>query len=318
MFEKGADWLVYQVLGIDPTLPAAQALHFFIMDLSKIFFLLITVMYIMGWLRTLVAPEKVRDYLQGKPRFLARILAVGLGSVTPFCSCSSVPLFIGFVEAGIPLGITFSFLIASPIISELVVVLLWGAVGWKITMIYVLTGVMIALAGGAIIELFRPERWVEDYVWAIRVGETAPQSGDQSLSGRHRYAMKEVRDILSRIWLWVIIGVGAGSLFHGFFPVAWVDSLSAQGSIISVPLAVLLGIPLYSNAVGVIPLGEAMLGKGMGLGTTLAFMMSVAAISLPEILILKKVLKWQALALFIAVIAVSMMLAGWIFNLIKI
>jgi hypothetical protein len=227
-----------------------------------------------------------------------------------------VPLFIGFVEAGIPLGVTFSFLIASPMINEVAIVILLGIVGWKITALYVLSGMLVAFIGGLIIERFRPERWVEDYVWKIQVGQAQSMAQDNSLNARHRYAVAEVKEIVTRIWKWVILGVGAGALFHGYFPQEWASSLSGTNSIFAVPMAVIIGIPLYSSAVGVIPLAEAMLLKGVAVGTTLAFMMSIAAISFPELLILKKVIKWQALALFTGIITVSIVLVGWFFNII--
>jgi len=243
-------------------------------------------------------------------------MAVTLGAVTPFCSCSSVPLFIGFVEAGIPLGVTFSFLIASPMINEVAVVILVGILGWKLAALYVVAGLVVAWFGGIAMQWFKPDRWVEDYVWKIHMGEVAIPEQDTSFKGRHRYAAAEVKEIVGRIWKWVIIGIGVGALFHGYVPEGWVSKHLAQGSWYDVPTAVMVGIPLYSNATGIIPVAEAMLIKGVAIGTTLALMMSVAALSLPEILILRKVVKWQALAVFIGVLAVSFNLVGWGFNLI--
>jgi hypothetical protein len=234
--------------------------------------------------------------------------------VTPFCSCSSVPLFIGFVEAGIPLGVTFSFLIASPMINEVAAVILVGILGWKLAALYVLAGLVVAWVGGVIMQRFRPERWVEDYVWQIRMGEADLPAPDTSFVGRHHYALGEVREIVGRIWKWVLIGIGVGALFHGFVPAGWVSAHLGGDSWYTVPAAVLLGIPLYSNATGVIPVAEAMLGKGVAVGTTLALMMSVAALSLPEMLILRKVIRWPALALFAGVLAAAFMLVGWGFN----
>ena len=314
MFESLADLLVFNLFKINPETQLGESLHFFVMDITKIFFMLVLIIYLMGLFRSFVSPEKVRQYVKGKPKFVARSLAILLGAVTPFCSCSSVPLFIGFVEAGIPLGVTFSFLIASPMINEIAVVMLFGIVGWKITAMYVLSGMVVAYVGGIIIEKFKPERWVEDYVWKIQMGETPTLKQDYSLQARHRYAIAEVKEIVGRIWKWVILGVGAGALFHGFFPQEWASSLSNANNILAVPMAVIIGVPLYSNAVGVIPLAEAMLLKGVAIGTTLAFMMSIAAISLPELMILRKVIKWQALALFTAIVTISIILVGWFFN----
>ena len=316
MFELLADWFTFNILGLSTQNSFSDSVHFFVMDITKIFFMLILVIYLMGLFRSFVSPEKVRTYVQGKSKFVARIFAILLGSVTPFCSCSSVPLFIGFVEAGIPLGVTFSFLIASPMINEIAVVMLLGIVGWEITLLYVLSGMLVAFFGGIIIEHFKPEKWVEDYVWKIQMGEAQTIKPDNSLAARHRYAVAEVKEIVGRIWKWVFIGVGLGATFHGYFPQSWAANLGDANSLFAVPMAVLIGVPLYSNAVGVIPLAEAMLIKGVAVGTTLAFMMSIAAISLPELLILRKVIKWQALALFTMIVTLSIIMVGWFFNII--
>ncbi|HEY9148083.1 MAG TPA: permease [Gammaproteobacteria bacterium] len=315
MFDALATLIVFDWMGLDPASHAGAALHFFIMDTVKIFVMLVTVIYIMGLLRAMLSPEKVRDYVRGKPRWMARGTAVGLGAVTPFCSCSSVPLFIGFVEAGIPLGVTFSFLIASPMINEVAVVILVGILGWELTLMYVAAGLTVAWFGGVIMERFRPERWVEDYVWKIQMGQMQMAEPDTSLAGRHRYAWGEVREIVRRLWKWVLGGIAVGALFHGYVPEGWVtEHLGGKDNWLAVPGAVLLGVPLYSNATGVIPVAEAMLGKGVAIGTTLAFMMSIAALSLPEMIILRKVIKWPALGLYAGVLAISFMLVGWGFN----
>jgi uncharacterized membrane protein YraQ (UPF0718 family) len=311
------DLVVYSLFGLSADSAAGAALHFFVMDVAKIFALLVLVIYAMGLLRALVSPERVRELVRGRPDWQARGMAVGLGAVTPFCSCSSVPLFIGFVEAGIPLGVTFSFLIASPMINEVAAVLLIGILGWKLALLYIGAGLVVAWFGGIIMQRFRPERWVEDYVWKIHMGETAALRPDTSLRGRHRFAVAEVKEILRRIWKWVFIGIGVGALFHGFVPTEWVVEHLGDGQWFAVPGAVLVGIPLYSNATGVIPVAEAMLGKGVAVGTVLALMMSIAALSIPEMLILRKVIRWQALALFAGVLAVSFILVGWGFNLIS-
>jgi len=315
MFDTFANLFVYQWLGMSADSHAGAALHFFIMDTTKIFVMLVVIIYVMGLLRALLSPEKVREYVRGKPKWLARSSAVGLGAVTPFCSCSSVPLFIGFVEAGIPLGVTFSFLIASPMINEVAVVILFGILGWKLTAMYVAAGLTVAYIGGAVMERFRPERWVEEYVWKIQMGETILPQPDTSIAGRHRYAWSEVKEIVGRLWKWVIAGIAVGALFHGYIPENWVtEHLGGKDNWLAVPGAVLLGVPLYSNATGVIPVAEAMLGKGVAIGTTLAFMMSIAALSLPEMIILRKVIRWPALALYAGVLLVAFVLVGWGFN----
>jgi len=314
MFEAFSDLVVFRWLGLDPGEHFGAALHFFVMDVTKIFVLLVLIIYVMGLLRALLSPERLREFIRNRPDWQARGMAVTLGAVTPFCSCSSVPLFIGFVEAGIPLGVTFSFLIASPMINEVAAVILVGILGWKLAALYVAAGLLVAWFGGIVMQWFKPERWVEDYVWKIQMGQMAIPKQDGSLKGRHSHAVAEVREIVGRIWKWVVIGIGVGALFHGFVPEAWVTEHLAGGNWFDVPTAVLLGIPLYSNATGIIPVAEAMLTKGVAIGTTLALMMSVAALSLPEMLILRKVVKWQALALFIAVLAIAFIIVGWGFN----
>lgn len=318
MFDALASLIVYRWLGLAPTGHGSDALHFFIADTVKIFVLLLIIVYVMGLLRALLSPERVRDYVRGRPRWLARTLAVLLGAVTPFCSCSSVPLFIGFVESGIPLGVTFSFLIASPMINEVAVIVLLGVLGLKLTALYVGAGLTVAFVGGMVMERFRPERWVEDYVWKIHMGQSQQPQPDRSLRGRHRYAMAEVKEIIGRIWKWVLAGIALGAIFHGYVPQAWVvEHLGGKGNWLAVPTAVLIGVPLYSNATGVIPIAEAMLSKGVALGTTLALMMSIATLSLPEMLILRKVIRWPGLAIFAGVLAVAFVLIGWGFNLLQ-
>jgi uncharacterized membrane protein YraQ (UPF0718 family) len=314
MFDALANLLVYRLFGLQPGTPTGEAVHFFVMDVTKIFALLVMIIYVMGLLRALLSPERVREYVRGKPKWLARTLAILLGAVTPFCSCSSVPLFIGFVEAGIPLGVTFSFLIASPMINEVAAVLLVGILGWKLALLYVVAGLSVAYVGGVVMERFRPERWVEEYVWKIQMGQMALPEPDRSLAGRHRYAVGEVKEIVGRIWKWVLAGIAVGALFHGYVPTQWISAYLGGDDWYAVPVAVVLGVPLYSNATGVIPVADAMLGKGVAVGTTLAFMMSIAALSLPEMLILRKVIRWQALALYAAVLAISFTLVGWVFN----
>ncbi len=217
MFDALATWLIYDLAGLKGT-PFGDAAHFFVMDVTKILVLLTLVIYLMGLLRALLKPEKVREFIRNRGNLQSRFMAVGLGAVTPFCSCSSIPLFIGFVEAGIPLGVTLSFLIASPMINEVAVVVLASVIGWKFTVLYVLTGLTVALIGGFVLERFKPERWVEDYVWKIHMGQAAEVEEDKSLRARHEYALGQVRDIVGRIWKFILIGVGVGSFLHGYVP----------------------------------------------------------------------------------------------------
>lgn len=321
MFDRFAtlcvEWL--EGLGLfEPGSHTESAVHFFVMDVTKIFALLVLVIYLMGFLRAMLSPERVRDYVRGKPRWLARTLAIVLGAITPFCSCSSVPLFIGFVEAGIPIGVTFSFLVASPMINEVAVLVLAGTIGWQMTALYVVAGLVVAYGAGVMMELFHAERWVEDYVWKIQVGAAPQLERPRGFVARHRFAVGEVREIVGRIWRWILIGVAVGALFHGFVPEAWVaEHLGRESSLFSVPAAVVLGVPLYSNATGVVPVAEALLGKGVPIGTVLALMMSIAALSLPEMIILRKVVHWRALAVYASILAVAFTLVGWTFNLLS-
>lgn len=316
MFEAFADWLIYSLAGLQGT-AHGDALHFFVMDVTKILFLLTLVIYLMGLLRALLKPEKVREFIRNRGNISSRFMAVGLGAVTPFCSCSSVPLFIGFVEAGIPLGVTLSFLIASPMVNEVAVVVLASVIGWQMTLIYVLTGLSVALIGGFVLERFKPERWVEEYVWKIHMGQARTVAEDHSLRARHDYAVAQVKEIVGRIWKFVLIGVGVGALMHGYVPKELIVSVAGDGSVWSVIVAVLIGIPLYSDAVGIIPVAEVLLQKGVPLGTVLAFMMAVVALSAPEMLILRKVVKWPLLALFAGYLAIAFVIVGVSFNGLK-
>lgn len=318
MFEMFGNWFAYQVMGLDSASQLGQAVQFFIMDVFKIFVLLVAIIYVMGLLRAMVSPEKVRDIVKGKPKWMSKSLAIALGGVTPFCSCSSVPLFIGFVEAGIPLSTTFAFLIASPMINEVAVVILASILGWEVALMYVLAGVIVAFVGSWIMDWFKLERYVESYVWNIQ-SRNAVDNGQaatkMTLVQRHQFAFSEVKVIVKRIWKWVLLGIAVGAWFHGYVPEEWiVATLSSAESWWTVPAAVVIGVPLYSNATGVIPVIEAMLNKGVPIGTSLALMMSIAALSLPELLILRKVIRWPALAIFVGILAVAFTLVGWLFN----
>jgi uncharacterized membrane protein YraQ (UPF0718 family) len=317
MFDAFASLLVFDLAGLTPDTPLGAALHFFVMDVAKILVLLTLVIYIMGLLRALLKPEKVREFIRNRGNLHSRFMAVGLGAVTPFCSCSSIPLFIGFVEAGIPLGVTLSFLIASPMINEVAVVVLASVIGWKFTVLYVATGLTVALVGGFVLERFKPERWVEDYVWKIQMGEVVRLEEDNSLRARHDYAVAQVKEIVGRIWKFILIGVGVGAFIHGYVPADFVARIAGDGGVLSVLGAVAVGVPLYSDAVGIIPIAEVLLGKGVPIGTVLAFMMAVTALSLPEMIILKKVVKVPLLALFAAYLATAFVIVGLLFNSLK-
>jgi hypothetical protein len=267
-------------------------------------------------IRSFFSPERTRALLGGKRQGVGNVLAAGLGVVTPFCSCSAVPLFIGFVESGIPLGVTFSFLIATPMVNEVALAMLFGLFGWQIAGLYMLSGLLIAIAAGVIIGRMNMERYVEDFVWQIKVG---PQTGpDQKITwdDRLRDAARVTREIVGKVWLFVVIGIAVGAAIHGYVPEDFLADIMGQGAWWSVPAAVLLGIPLYSNAAGVIPVVYALMEKGAAMGTVLAFMMSVVALSLPEMLILRKVLKPQLIGAFIGIVGVAIIFTGYLFNLV--
>lgn len=314
VFTALADRLVYGLMGLAPATPLSGALHFFIEDTAKIFFLLVLIVFVIGFFRSMMAPERVRLMLGGRNRWVAFPAAVGLGAVTPFCSCSSVPLFIGFLEAGIPLGVTMAFLITSPMINEIAVFLLLTTLGLEFTALYVVTGLVVGLVGGLVIDRMRLEHWVEDYVWKIRVGEVALPEGPHGLGARLTFAAQQVREIVGRLWLYILVGVAVGAGLHGFVPAETLLRYAGPDNPLAVPMAVLIGVPLYSNATGTIPVIEALLAKGVPVGTALALMMSIAALSLPEIMMLKKVLKLPLLATFVAVLAGAFVLVGYLFN----
>lgn len=314
VFTLLADWAAYRLLGLTPGTKLADAVHFFVEDTSKIFVLLAVIVFVMGLFRTLLSPEKVRGYIEGRSRGVGYGLAAVLGAVTPFCSCSSVPLFIGFLEGGIPVGVTMAFLITSPLVNEVAVVILASIMGWKLTAIYVATGMGIGIVGGVLIDRLRMERYVEDYVWKIRMGAVLRTETDTSLSGRIRYAWGEVTDIVGRIWLYVIAGIGIGAALHGYVPQELFAEYASADNPLAVPVAVLMGLPLYSNATGVIPVAEALLAKAVPIGTVIAFMMSVVAISPPEFIMLRKVLKVPMLAFFGGFLTIAFILVGYLLN----
>jgi uncharacterized protein len=310
-----AEFGAYGALGLDPSSHLGSAVSFFLYDVPKILLLLSLIVFLIGVVRSFFSPERTRKLLGGKREGVGNVLAAALGIVTPFCSCSAVPLFLGFVESGVPLGVTFSFLIASPMINEVAVVMLYGLFGWRVAALYVSTGLMIAIMAGWIIGRLRLENWVEGWVYEVKVGNTAL---DESLSfeGRVGYAIGAVREIVGKVWPYVMIGIAVGAAIHGYVPEAFMASFMGRDAWWSVPAAVVLGIPMYSNAAGIIPVVQALMEKGAALGTVLAFMMAVIGLSLPEMIILRKVLKIQLIAVFVAVVGTGIIITGYLFNLI--
>jgi uncharacterized protein len=313
MFQDLVERTLFTFTGLAPSSRLGSAVSFFIYDTIKIFVLLTCIIFAISLVRSFFPPERTRKILSHKKEFIGNILAALLGIVTPFCSCSAVPLFIGFVEVGVPLGVTFSFLISSPMVNEVAIVLLWGLFGWKITAIYIGTGLSVAIIGGLVIGRLKLEKWVEEYVYTMHVGDGSPMLA-QTLRDRLGYAKYNTKDILGRIWLFVIIAIGIGGLIHGYVPEGFLVKYAGRGNWYAVPVAVLLGVPLYSNAAGVIPIVYALMSKGLTLGTTLAFMMAVTALSLPEVIILRKVLKTRLLAVFVGIMTATIMAVGYLFN----
>lgn len=325
IFTDLADWLTFILFGLSPNSKLGDAVHFFIEDTTKIFFLLVIMIYFIALLRASLNIERVRDYLARKNRFIGYLTGSVFGAITPFCSCSSIPVFLGFTSAGIPVGITMSFLLTSPLINEVAVLLLLSLVGWQITLMYVLVGMAVGIFGGVFLDLIRAEKMLQPFALKAYQSATpvADSDGDSSAKPtlsfreRHDFAKNELWDILSRVWKWVFIGVGLGAALHGYVPVSWLEGNLGDGQWWSVPLAVLFGIPLYSNATGVIPIMESLITKGLPIGTTMAFCMSTVAASFPEFILLKQVMTWKLLAIILAMLLFSFTLVAWILNLVN-
>ena len=294
----------------------ARSIEFFIFEVPKVLMLLTLIVFVMGIIRTYFSPEKTRALLEKKSLFLGNVLASVLGIFTPFCSCSAVPLFIGFVEAGIPLGVTLSFLIAAPMINEVAVILLFGMFGWQTAVIYVSTGLFIAILSGYVIGKLKLERFVEEWVYEIKSNKQGFEEGKITFQDRIESGYIALKDIVGKVWIYIIIGVGVGSLAHGYVPEDFMAGLMGKSAWWSVPLSVLIGIPLYSNAAGIIPIVSVLIEKGASLGTALAFMMAVIGLSLPEAIILKKVLKLPMIFIFFGIVGAGIMVVGYIFNFI--
>jgi uncharacterized membrane protein YraQ (UPF0718 family) len=316
-----ADYLVFDLLGLSPATKLGDALHFFVEDVSKIYVLLIVMIYLVALVRASLNVERVRDFLKGQFKGVGYALGAFFGAITPFCSCSSIPVFLGFTSAGIPVGVTMAFLMTSPLINEVAVVLLASLLGWQMTLIYILVGLSVGMLGGWFLDAIHAERWLAPFAAkALNRAANTQQSSQtnvrskMTLSQRHQFAKQEMADIFRRVWLWVIIGVGLGAALHGFVPDGWIETHFGSGQWWSVPGAVLLGIPLYSNATGVIPVMESLITNGLPIGTTLAFCMSTVAASFPEFILLKQVMQWRLLVLLFALLLVAFTLVGWILN----
>ena len=318
-----AHWLALSVFGLVPGSPAAESVEFFLYDTAKILLLLVSLIYAIAWARAGLNVERVRDYLSGKARGLGYFLGSAFGAVTPFCSCSSIPLFLGFTTANIPVGITMAFLITSPLINELAVVLLWGLLGWKITVAYVAVGMLAGISGGLFMDAIKAERWLHPAILEALASMPAQSpviaasssARKISVRERHNFAWSETSTIFRRVWKWVIIGVALGAGLHGFVPENWFAQHLGAGEWWSVPLSVLLGIPLYSSVTGIIPVMESLLGKGLPIGTTLAFCMSTVVVSLPEMIMLRQVMTLRLLSVFVGYLLIMFTIVGWLFNI---
>lgn len=310
-----ADWLTYRLLGLAPETHLGASVNFFLYDVPKILLLLSGMIFLVTLVRSFFSPERARAWLGGRREGVGNLLAAGLGVLTPFCSCSAVPLFIGFVESGIPLGVTFSFLIATPVVNEVALAMLFGLFGLRVAGLYLATGLTIAVVGGLIIGRLQPERYVADFVWQIQSGAGVPEHRP-TWNDRIREATRATREIVGRVWLYVVIGIAIGAGIHGYVPEDFLADVMGRGAWWSVPAAVGLGIPLYSNAAGIIPIVYALMEKGAAMGTALAFMMSVVALSLPEILILKRVIHTRLIVIFITIVALAIIVTGYLFNIV--
>jgi uncharacterized protein len=308
-----ADYITFTLIKLQPGSHLGEALNFFIYDTIKIFLLLTTIIFVVAIIRSSFPPERTKRILSHNREYVGNIMAALLGIVTPFCSCSAVPLFIGFVESGVPLGVTFSFLISSPMVNEVALIMLWGMFGWKIALIYIGTGLLVAIVAGIIIGRLKMEKYVQDYVWEMQVG----QQEIEELTFRDKlvYARGYTGDLLKKIWPYVVIGVGLGAFIHGYVPQDFLARWAGRDNPFAVPIAVALGVPLYSNAAGVIPIVSALTQKGMAIGTVLAFMMAVTALSLPEAIILSNVLKRRLLLTFFGIVATAIVFVGYLFNI---
>ena len=312
MLKRAADYITFDLVGLRPGSHLGEALNFFIYDTIKIFLLLTTIVFVVAIIRSFFSPERTRRILSHKREYVGNILAALLGIVTPFCSCSAVPLFIGFVEAGIPLGVTFSFLISSPMVNEVALIMLWGLFGWKVAVLYTATGVIVAIVAGFIIGKLKMEIYVQDYVWEMQVGDAEIVA--MTFRERFKYAREYTLGLIKKIFPYVILGVGLGAVVHGYIPSDFVVKYAGRDNPYAVLVAVLIGVPLYSNAAGMIPVVQALVSKGMPIGTVLAFMMSVTAISFPEAVILKNVLKPRLIATFFGIVTIGIILVGYLFN----
>ncbi len=314
LFDWLAQWLVTRVFGLNLESHLGASLRFFLYDVPKVMTLLLCISLIVGTIQTWLQPGNVRRVLGGRRTLFGNILGSGIGIFTPFCSCSAVPLFIGFLKGGVPLGVTFSYLIAAPMVNEVAMALLWGLFGFKVTAIYVGFGVSLAILGGVVIGLLRLEKWVEPFIWSIQSNLLQDDAAAMTFGDRIRQGWRSSREIFGSVWPYIVGGIGVGAGIHGYVPEDFIVKGAGPQNPLAVPIAVIIGVPLYANVAGVLPITEALVGKGLPLGTVLSFTMAVTALSLPEMVILRKVLRPQLLAVFIAVMTTGIIGVGYLFN----
>ena len=316
--ESTVNWFFGDVIGIDSESLLYKGITFFFYDVIKSFILLSVLIFLASYIQSFFSPERTRKILSKVKGVWANVIGALLGTVTPFCSCSSIPIFIGFTKAGLPIGVTFSFLISSPLVDLASVILLASIFNWQIALAYVVVGLLIAVIGGTLISVFKMERYVEEFVTAKMEGE--PINFDDieefklTRKERVKYSIDQVKEIVHKVWIYVLIGVGIGAIIHGFIPQAWIETVLGANNPFSVIIATLLGIPMYADIFGTLPIAEALVLKGVGIGTVLAFMMAVTALSLPSIIMLKKVVKMKLLAMFVGIVTVGIIIMGYLFN----
>lgn len=308
------NFIIDLIPGLSPGQHLTEALRFFIFEVPKVLMLLVLIIFFVGIVRTFFTAERTRKALEGKSLFAGNVMAGLLGIVTPFCSCSAIPLFLGFIEAGVPLGVTFSFLIAAPMINEVAVVLLFGLFGWKVTAIYIGTGLVLAITAGWVIGKLKLEKYVESWVYQFKSGAENAEEEQLTFDQRITRGLEAVKEIVGKVWIYIIIGVGVGAAAHGYVPESYMAQLMGKSTWYSVPLSILIGVPLYSNAAGIIPIVSVLIEKGVPLGTALAFMMSVIGLSLPEMIILRKVLKLKLIFAFLGIVSLGIVIVGFVFN----
>lgn len=321
MFLKFADWFVYQTLGLSETTSFGSALHFFVYDVLKILFLLFTIITVIAFLRSYIDNTKLRNYIEKQPKFIAHLLAAIFGAITPFCSCSSIPVFIGFIEAGVPFGIAMSFIITSPMINEIAILVLAGVIGWKITVLYIVTGITVGTFGGMIMQKLGWGKYLQDYLLnKTAIKETSCccscscEEEKQTTKSRIKESFEYAVDLMKKIWLFVLLGVGVGAFLHGYVPQEFFIKYMSSNNLFAVPLAVLAGIPLYADATTIIPIAQVLINKGAAIGTVLVFMMAIVALSLPEMIIISRVMKKELITRFVIFMFIVFTLVGYFYN----